>query len=190
MEGLGFFGQRMMDESGSTRDEPFERSPAGPLGAAGCVDLLDPGRLLTPADLRWLRDMAARALAHLDPPPGSEVRVRIVADPEMADAHERYKAVPGTTDVLTFDLSAPGGPLDVDLLVCRDEAARQAAARGIPTVQELLLYIVHGVLHCLGHDDAAEADAAAMHAREDEVLSAIGVGPTYAAAPVRQGGSA
>lgn len=187
MEGPGIQRRQMMDDPGSTRGEPFERSPAGPHGVAGCVDLLDPGRLLAPADLRWLRDTAAKAAAALNPPAGSEVRARIVADAEMADAHERYKGVPGTTDVLTFDLSAPGGPLDADLLVCRDEAARQAAARGIPTVQELLLYIVHGMLHCLGHDDLTDEAAAAMHAREDEVLSAIGVGPTYAAAPVRGG---
>jgi probable rRNA maturation factor len=176
-----------MDESGSTRDEPFERSPAGPSGVAGCVDLLDPGRALAPADLRWLHDMAAAAAAHLRLPPGSEVRVRIVRDAEMAEAHERYKGVPGTTDVLTFDLSSPGGPLDADLLICSDEAARQAAPRGIPVAQELLLYIVHGMLHCLSYDDVTPDGAAAMHAREDEVLEAIGVGATYAAPAAAEG---
>lgn len=70
-------------------------------------------------------------------------------------------------------------PLDVDLLICVDEARRQSAARGHSIERELLLYILHGVLHCLGEDDHDPTDAARMHAREDEVLDAIGVGATF-----------
>ena len=120
-----------------------------------------------------------------------EVRVRLVEDTEMAAAHERHCGVPGTTDVITFDLteggSALGEALDVDLLVCADEAERQARVRGHEVRGEVLLYIVHGMLHCLGHDDHDEADANAMHAREDEVLAAIGVGATYAPSPGADG---
>ncbi|VAX42159.1 hypothetical protein MNBD_PLANCTO03-1432, partial [hydrothermal vent metagenome] len=73
-----------------------------------------------------------------------------------------------------------GQPLDVDLLLCVDEARRQAEARGFTIERELLLYLVHGVLHCLGYDDHTEADAARMHAEEDRLLEAAGVGATYA----------
>src|SRR6185369_8183115 len=96
--------------------------------------------------------------------------VRVVGDEEMAAAHQRFSGVAGTTDVLTFDLTEAGGALDVDLLVCFDEASRQAASRGHGVERELLLYVVHGVLHCLGHDDHEEAAAARMHAEEDRVL--------------------
>lgn len=112
-----------------------------------------------------------------------EVRVRVMADAEMAAAHERYSGVPGTTDVLTFDLReerTEAAPLDTDILVCIDEARRQAAERGMTAERELLLYIVHGVLHCLGYDDHDEAAHRAMHAEEDRVLEAIGVGRTFA----------
>ena len=98
----------------------------------------------------------------------------------MAGAHQRYAGVSGTTDVLTFDLAESGaGRLDADLLVCFDEAARQAAGRGHDVATELLLYIVHGVLHCLGQDDHDPAAASRMHAEEDRVLEAIGVGRVY-----------
>src|SRR4051812_16319536 len=109
----------------------------------------------------------------------------------MALAHQKYQGISGTTDVLTFDLSpappptpvSPGSPsphaLDADLLVCADEATRQAAARAHTPERELLLYIIHGVLHCLGHDDHDEAAGARMHALEDSTLEAIGVGATY-----------
>ncbi len=152
------------------------------------IDILDPGRLVPAPALRWLLDHARAALAELGAAGGGEVRVSIVDDPAMAAAHERYSNVPGTTDVLTFDLRTGGTgvppvsaePLDVDILVCADEARRQAAPRAVPLEHELLLYIVHGVLHCLGEDDHDEAAAVRMHQREDRVLTAIGVGPVYA----------
>lgn len=156
------------------RDDTPERRG---IALTGCV-----GRL-APQDAQWVRERGVAALERLGA--GGEVRVRLVADAEMAAAHERHCGVAGTTDVITFDLtsgaSARGGELDVDLLVCVDEAERQSVARGHGLRAEVLLYIVHGVLHCLGHDDHEEDDAAAMHAREDEVLRAIGVGATYAA---------
>lgn len=113
------------------------------------------------------------------------VSVRVVDDAEMSRLHLEYAEVEGTTDVLTFDLgSFDRGDgvmvLDADIAVCLDEAARQGAARGHSAATELLLYIVHGLLHCRGFDDHEPADAAAMHAEEDRILSAIGVGVVYA----------
>jgi rRNA maturation RNase YbeY len=111
----------------------------------------------------------------------------------MAAAHARFSRVEGTTDVLTFDLTegasgtrpaAGAAPLDADILLCLDEARRQASARGIPVERELLLYFVHATLHCLGEDDTNDDAAAAMHAREDALLCAIGVGVTFAAPEV------
>lgn len=118
-----------------------------------------------------------------------DVRVRVVDDTEMARAHEEYLDVEGTTDVLTFDLTggesaAPpagsGEPLDVDILICADEAARQAGELGHPVEHEMTLYIVHGVLHCLGFDDITEEGAAAMHTEEDRLLTAAGIGAVFA----------
>ena len=43
--------------------------------------------------------------------------------------------------------------------------------------RELLLYCVHGLLHCLGHDDHDEAGWRAMHAREDEIERTLDVLP-------------
>lgn len=160
--------------------------------------------------MAWLIRHAERAVRRVGGQ--GEVRVRIVGDEAMAAAHEEFAGVPGTTDVLTFDMSEPieaAGPesgeesqewsppplptldqirqddvrsshvLDTDILVCLDEANRQSTARGYPCERELLLYTLHGVLHCIGFDDHEEADFEAMHAAEDAVLAAIGVGPVF-----------
>ncbi len=157
--------------------------------AGAAVEFIDADKRLSREDVAWLTDAAARAAGVLDA--SGEVRVRLVGDAEMAEAHQRYSGVPGTTDVLTFDLrerAAAGSPvLDVDVLICLDEAARQATEQGVSLREEVLLYTVHAMLHCLGHDDHDEADAARMHAREDEVLAAIGVGPVYGGSALRAG---
>lgn len=123
------------------------------------------------------------AVVTRDAPLSGEVRIRLVRDPEMAAHHERHCGVPGTTDVLTFDLrdQPSNGPcqLDVDLMVCIDEAARQAALRSIPIEHELTLYILHGLLHVLGHDDHDDDEYRAMHAREDQILVESGLGPVF-----------
>jgi probable rRNA maturation factor len=165
------------------------------------VEVLDQTRRLTPVQLSWIIQCTEKAVRRLAA--AGEVRVRVIDDAEMAKAHLEFADVPGTTDVLTFDMSEPelsvlpeGGPrldypdsdsivfvLDTDILICVDEAERHASAGRYPVERELLLYVVHGVLHCLGMDDHEEADAAAMHRMEDSVLEAIGVGPVYSARP-------
>ncbi len=148
------------------------------------VEVLDPARLLEPGAAAWLTARSLAAIAAIGAK--GEVRARVVDDVRMSEAHLKYSGIAGTTDVLTFDLRDPeqasaGYPLDTDLWVCVDEARRQATQRGHAVERELLLYILHGVLHCLGFDDHTEAGHRAMHAEEDRVLEAIGVGATFGA---------
>lgn len=129
-----------------------------------------------------------------------EIRLRLVLDAEMGKAHEEFAGVPGTTDVLTFDMTDPEADpidaptvalvdgeirvgrsrhVDADIMVCVDEGKRQAAARGHDLARELLLYSVHGLLHCLGHDDHDDDSFTRMHALEDAILTHIGVGAVF-----------
>ena len=93
---------------------------------------------------------------------------------------------PTTTDVLTFDLrdDAPkkdheGTPVELDTVVCIDEARRRATEFGHPIRNELLLYCLHSLLHVQGYNDTTRAESDRMHVREDELLHAIGIGPVY-----------
>ena len=93
-------------------------------------------------------------------------------------AHERYSRVSGPTDVLTFVSDSDDG-LEIDLLACLDEASRRAASYEHDVTHELLLYVVHGVLHAIGHDDHDPEAHDRMHAEEDRLLTEVGVGPVY-----------
>jgi probable rRNA maturation factor len=144
------------------------------------VDLTDDTGLLSDAIKADLTRLLTAAGRELDAP--GELRLRVVHDPVMTDLHQRHTNVPGTTDVLTFDLRPMGlGPVDADIVVCLDEARRQALTRGHAPERELLLYAVHGLLHCLGHDDHDDDAYQHMHAAEDRLLTALGVGPVFGA---------
>lgn len=161
------------------------------------IDVQDETGRVSKSSLAWLQQNIERAAEWLGA--SGEIRVKVVADPAMARAHEEFAGVEGTTDVLTFDMSDPeqGDPpaasfdpesydfvrtifkIDTDILICLDEAERQSAPHGYPFDRELLLYVVHGMLHCLGFDDHEDQDFAVMHALEDRALAAIGVGPVF-----------
>lgn len=133
-----------------------------------------------PPSARWLPPRLARA-AELAGADHATLTVVLVGDDLMRRLHHRYHRLRATTDVLTFDLrDQPGDPLEADLVLCVDQARRQAAHRGHDARVELLLYAVHGLLHLLGHDDHDPRAAQRMHRREDELLTAVGVGPVFA----------
>jgi probable rRNA maturation factor len=127
--------------------------------------------------------------------------ISIVGDREMKKLHGKTMNDWGTTDVLTFDMRDPaerlgrrknveGTAVDLDTVVCADEARRRAREMGHEIRQELLLYCVHSLLHVQGHDDVKPVGARKMHAREDELLVAAGVGAVYGGVDRRKSPSA
>ncbi len=62
-----------------------------------------------------------------------------------------------------------------ELVVSAQTASRRAGELGWPADHELLLYIVHGVLHITGMDDHDPADRAQMRAAERELMQRLGV---------------
>lgn len=169
-----------------TDTEPPERLSSSGLSGALIVEVIDAEARLGTA-LGELRLRAHRALTLAGAT--GEVAVRVIGDAAMTAHHERHIGFREPTDVLTFDFREQAtGPLEADVLVCLDEAERRAAEMGHDPLDELLLYVIHGALHCLGYDDHDEEAARAMHAREDELLEAIGVGAIYARDGARPGG--
>jgi len=113
--------------------------------------------------------------------------IAVVDGPTMRRLHAEFLDDDRVTDVLSFDLREtprPGG-VDGQIIVCGPVARQSARERGGRFTDELLLYVIHGCLHLAGYDDRTAAEAAAMHAREDELLSLLGIGPVFHAVPGR-----
>ncbi len=130
-------------------------------------------------DHDWLSDQLIAVLGHLARPV-ARVEVRVTSDREMMRLHRVHLQDGSTTDVITFDLTDDEtSPIEASIVICADEAARCAVEHGHTLERELLLYALHGLLHCTGYDDHDEASHARMHAEEDRILTLIGVGATY-----------
>ena len=95
-------------------------------------------------------------LAELD-----EIEVTLLDDPAIAAVHERFMAIPGATDVITFQHG--------EILVSLDTAAAQARELGHSLYHEVVVCAIHGMLHLHGHDDKDANARARMHARQDEL---------------------
>lgn len=117
-----------------------------------------------------------------------ELSVLISDDAELHELNRAYRGVDAPTDVLSFgdDTSDDDGPAFVrppdaprylgDLAISYERAVAQAAEYGHSHERELAYLAVHGVLHLLGYDhERGQEDAAAMRAREEAVMTQIGL---------------
>jgi probable rRNA maturation factor len=113
---------------------------------------------LQPAALRrWLEDLVA-AVA----PQAESLSVRLCGEGPMRAMNRDFRGHDRVTDVLSFpgDAAVEPGHLG-DVVVCVAQARRQAASRGERLEREMKTLLLHGVLHCLGHDherDGGEMD--------------------------------
>ncbi len=158
----------------------FDQSPGA--GTTRLVIGISASRRFRGLQQRWLASRTREACRVLGVGSG-EISIRLADDGEMSRLHLQHKGVAGPTDVLTFDFEAPADSdrvhVEVEIIVGAEVALREAVKRDHPPAVEALLYITHGLLHCLGHDDHDPKRAAAMHRREDQVLNSLGVGPAY-----------
>jgi probable rRNA maturation factor len=80
------------------------------------------------------------------------------------------------TDVISFPLSDPDEPvLAGELVVSTEMALSCALERDVEPLDELALYVVHGLLHLCGFDDKSDAEVRMMRQREHEVLTEAGL---------------
>ena len=100
-----------------------------------------------------------------------QIDIAVAGRAEMSRLNREWLGDGRATDVLSFDLTEGGGAgICAQIVVCGELAAEQARLRGLRPQRELMLYVVHGLLHLMGCEDATVRGAAKMHAREDELL--------------------
>jgi probable rRNA maturation factor len=117
------------------------------------------------------------------------VSVAVVDDATIRRLNRRYLDHDWATDVLSFVLEQSNGWLEGEVVVGAQTAQRAAAQYGWPAADELLLYLIHGVLHLVGCDDRAPDERAAMRSREKKYLARFGLDPRYEESERSDGGT-
>ncbi len=105
-------------------------------------------------DLRLLRRIVRSLMLDVLHRDEFDLQVHIVAEEEITRLNEKYLRHGGSTDVIAFDYSESADPvLRGEVFVCLLEAIRQAPRFHTTWQEELVRYVVHGILHLCGHDD-------------------------------------
>lgn len=99
-------------------------------------------------------------LSHL-----ATLEVALVDDATSDRVHRDFMDIEGPTDVITFHHG--------EIVIGAEVAERQAAEYGEPLAREILRYLVHGLLHLAGHDDADPAARSTMETAQEEIVAIL-----------------
>lgn len=103
------------------------------------------------------------------------VSVALVDDRTIHELNRRHLQHDYPTDVLSFLLDDDAESFDAEIVVSGERAAAVAADYGLAPADELLLYVIHGALHLIGHDDCTPDDASRMRDAESLHLASFGI---------------
>jgi probable rRNA maturation factor len=123
------------------------------------------------------RHRVARCLRAALELPG-QITVRIVDAEEGRELNRHYRGKDYATNVLTFDYAHQPEVL-ADLVLCAPVVEAEARAQRLPLPAHYAHLLVHGCLHAQGYEHEQDDEAAAMEARESEVLLALGYPDPY-----------
>ena len=104
-----------------------------------------------------------------------DISLAFVTPSTIRSLNRQYRGKDRSTDVLSFEDGEGGG----EILLCYPVAARQAKRKGHPTRHELIFLFIHGCLHLFGYDHETPADRKKMFARQRDILTPLGIDPTW-----------
>lgn len=136
--------------------------------------------------LGLLREAALVAMKATRCSRGAEIEIALVDDSTISRLNRRFLGHRGPTDVLAFPVEplssagrthrgGPGlrSPLLGEIVISVDRARVQARDAGWSVRREVVLLLVHGLLHLRGYDDDTVQDAGRMRVVERRILERI-----------------
>lgn len=147
---------------------------------------------LLDVDEEQIRAVASRVLA-AEEIHGATVSIAIVDDASLRELNRRHLNHDYDTDVLSFLLecewegdptgsatSAPlgrGKRIEGEVIASAEMAIKRAAEFHWRPIDELTLYVVHGLLHLAGYDDLTDDEREIMRSRERAILESLHLTP-------------
>ncbi len=97
-----------------------------------------------------------------------EISIVFVGEKRMRSLNKKFLGHDYVTDVITFDLELSG-----EIIICPQAASQNAKNQGQSLKEEILLYVIHGLLHLAGYDDHHPKDIKNMRQQEQVLLKKI-----------------
>lgn len=100
-----------------------------------------------------------------------ELSIVLVCQRRMRGFNKKYRKQDKPTDVLSF-LLEPGK--SGEIVICPEQVKKNAKKFGTDFEKELVMVLIHGVLHLLGYDhEGATKAAKRMEVKQNKYLSLI-----------------
>ncbi len=104
-----------------------------------------------------------------------ELTLAFINDEEMAQLHEKWMDLPGTTDVMSFPMDElkPNDPepgILGDIVISPLVARAQADKAGHSYEHEVKILATHGLLHLLGYDHQEPETEREMFALQEDLV--------------------
>ncbi len=163
------------------------QKPSVPLSGMYEIEIADHQDCLT-IDEEFVRTIVRQTL-QTEQVAAATISVAIVDNAQIHELNRQYLNHDYETDVLSFLLEMSSDPLaqqlpdtprgngktiDGEVIVSAEMAIDMAADYSWESLDELTLYIVHGLLHLCGYDDLTANELPVMRARECHVFEVLG----------------
>lgn len=126
-----------------------------------------------------LLDTAKQVLHHESVPLNSSLTILLTTNEHIQQLNRQYRNVDAPTDVLSFKMDIPDPDENTqylgDVVISLPIASEQAKKQGYPTISEVQLLIVHGILHILGYDHNNPQEKSRMWQKQREILKELGL---------------
>ena len=130
-------------------------------------------------DCNDIENIIIKIMDHLDCR-NKEVSILLTEDKYIRRLNQEFRSIDQSTDVLSFPQNAdedPCIPEEVilgDIAVSLDIAKAQAKEHGLDFKEEIILLLIHGILHLLGYDhEISEQEEKQMRNKTRELFKLI-----------------
>ncbi|MEA2013026.1 MAG: rRNA maturation RNase YbeY [Verrucomicrobiota bacterium] len=102
-----------------------------------------------------------------------QLNVCIVDRKKIIELNEEFLRHAGETDVIAFAYEDEDLDIAGEIYVCEDVAKDSAEKYNNSFSEELILYMIHGMLHLAGYDDTNDKDRRKMKKAEQENMDIL-----------------
>ena len=108
-------------------------------------------------DCKDIKNIVKKVICHLDCQ-NTEGSILLTTDKDIRYLNKEFRSIDQATDVLSFPQNSkedPSIPIEKflgDIAVSLDTAKAQANEHSLDLKEEIILLLIHGILHLLGYD--------------------------------------
>lgn len=126
-------------------------------------------------DIEFIKSVALAIMGFIKSPENAQLSMVFCDDESIKALNNDYRGKNEPTDVLSFPIELENFVPEVrmlgDIVISTDTAFRQADEYKHSVIAEIVILMIHGLLHLHGYDHIEEDDMVKMRAKEAEVLN-------------------